>query len=152
MRWKIKQINGIHICTTSLISQDHVKLDSSIITNNIVHLVKTNPGIKIKTLIANMLQRFGYIVTYKKTWTTKQKVLEIAFESWEESYSCMLKWTTTTQHFIPGTIVRCKTSNSIKDGEDDSSKVIFNNVFGLLSHALKTFNITSQLCKWIIHF
>ena len=67
----MKKINGIHTCTTLLISQDHVRLDSSVIVCNIVHLVKTNPGIQIKTLIANMLQRFGYTVTYKKAWTTK---------------------------------------------------------------------------------
>ena len=70
-RWELKKINDIHTCTTYVISQDHVRLDSSVIAHNIVHLVKTNPGIKIKTLIVNMLQRFGYIVSYKKTWTTK---------------------------------------------------------------------------------
>ena len=80
-RWEMKKINGIHTCTTLLISPDHVRLDSSVIVCNIVHLVKTNPGIQIKTLIANMLQRFVYTVTYKKAWTTKQKALEIAFES-----------------------------------------------------------------------
>jgi len=49
--------------------------------------VKINPGIQIKTLITDMLQRFGYTVTYKKAWTAKQKALKIAFGSWEESYS-----------------------------------------------------------------
>ena len=55
--------------------------------------------------------------------------LEIAFGSWEESYSYLPVWMTTTQHFVPGTIVRYKTSNSMKDGEDDSSKVILNCLF-----------------------
>ena len=39
-RWEMKKINGIKTCTTSLISQDHVRLDSSVIAHNIVHLVK----------------------------------------------------------------------------------------------------------------
>ena len=66
-RWELKKINGIHICTTSIISQDHVKLDLSVIAHNIVHLVKINLGIEIETLIIDMLQRFGYIVSYKKS-------------------------------------------------------------------------------------
>ena len=66
-RWEIKKINGIHTCTTSLISQDHIRIDLSVIAHNIVDLVKTNLGIQTKTLIVNMLQHFGYIVTYKKT-------------------------------------------------------------------------------------
>jgi len=45
--------------------------------------VKTNPGIEIKTLIADILQQFGYTTSYKKTWTTKQKALEMTFGSWE---------------------------------------------------------------------
>ena len=83
----MKKINGIHTCTNSVISQDHVRLDSSVIAHNIIHLVKVNPGIEIKTVIADMLQRFGYTVSYKKTWTTKQKALEMTFGSWEQSYS-----------------------------------------------------------------
>ena len=66
MRWEINKINGIHTCTTSLISQDHVRLDLSLIDHNIVDLVKVNPSILIKTLITNMLQHFGYTMTYKK--------------------------------------------------------------------------------------
>ena len=64
-RWKIKKINGIYTCTTSLISQDHVRLYSSIIVHKIIHLVKTNSGIQIKTLIVDMPQHFDYTVTYK---------------------------------------------------------------------------------------
>jgi len=64
----MKNINGIHTCITSLISQDHIRLDSLVIAHNIVHLVI---GIQIKTLIADMLQCFGYTVTYKKAYTAK---------------------------------------------------------------------------------
>ena len=56
----MKKLNGIHTCTNSFISQDHVRLDSYVNAHNIVHLVKTYPGIEIKTLITDMHQRFGY--------------------------------------------------------------------------------------------
>jgi len=125
----MKKINGIHACTTSLISQDHVRLDLFVIAHNIVHLIKTNHDIQIKTLIVDILQRFGYTVTYKKAWIAKQKALEIAFGSGKESYSYMHVWMTAAQHFVPNTIFRYKTSTSMEDGEDESSKVILNRVF-----------------------
>ena len=79
-RWEIKKINGIHTYTSSLISQDHVWFDSFVIVHNIVHLVKTNPSIQIKTLIADMLQCLSYIVTYKKAWAAKQEALKLHLE------------------------------------------------------------------------
>ncbi|KAL5154002.1 hypothetical protein HKD37_19G053460 [Glycine soja] len=78
-RWEIMKINGIHTCTTSLISQDHVRLCSFEIAHNIVDLVKENLGIPIKTLMVDILQRFGYTMAYKNAWTAKQKAHEIAF-------------------------------------------------------------------------
>jgi len=100
----LNKLNGIHTYTNSFISQDRVRLDSSAITHNIVHLMKTNPGIEIKTLIADMHQLFGYTISYKK-WRTKQKFLEMTFGSCEQSYSYLPVWLITAQHFVLGTIV-----------------------------------------------
>ena len=105
----MKKLNGIHTCTDFVISQDHVRLDSSVIAHNIVHLVKTNPSIEIKTLIADILQRFDYIVSFKKAWITKQKALDI----WKlgtiiQLFACMVnncstlctKYNSKIQNFI----------------------------------------------------
>jgi len=135
----LKQINGIRTWTTSLISQCHIRLDSFVIADNIVHLVKTNLGIKIKILIVDMLQCFSYIVSYKKAWTGKQKAHEIAFGSWEESYSYLPVWMTTTQHFVPGTIVRYKTFTLMEDIEDKSSKMILNRIFWAFKSCIEGF-------------
>jgi len=72
----LKKLNDIHTCTNSFISQDHARLDSSVIAHNVVHLVKTNPGIEIKTLIADMQQRFGYTVHTKKHGQSNKKPLK----------------------------------------------------------------------------
>ncbi|KAH1222588.1 hypothetical protein GmHk_12G035705 [Glycine max] len=119
---------------------------SYVIAQNIVHLVKTNPSIEIKILIANMLQRFGYIVSYKKAWTTKQKALEMTFGSWEQSYSYLSVWLITAQHFLLGTIVRYKTSSSMEDGEYESPRVILNRVFWTFKPCIEGF----QYCKSIV--
>ena len=75
-----KENKWFHTCTTSLISQDHVRLDSYVIAYNIVELVKTNPGIQIKTLIADILQRFGYIVHTKRHGKLNRKHLKLHLE------------------------------------------------------------------------
>jgi len=50
------------------------------------------------------------------------------------------------QHFLLGTIVRYKTSNSMEDGEDDFSKVILNCVFWVFKPCIEGF----QYCKSIV--
>jgi len=93
-----------------------------------------------------MLQHFGYTISYKKAWTTKYKTLEIAFESWEESYSYMPVWMITAQYFVLSTIVRYKTSTSMEDGDDESSKLILNRVFWTFKPCIEGF----QYCKPIV--
>ncbi|KAH1206301.1 hypothetical protein GmHk_16G046796 [Glycine max] len=146
-RWELKKLNGIRTCTNSTISQDHVRLDSSIIAHNIVHLVKTNPGIEIKTLIANMHQQFGYTVSYKKACTTKQKSLEMTFGSWEQSYSYLPVWLTTAQHFVSETIVKYKTSSSMEEGDNDPPRVILNRVFCAFNPCIEDFKYCKPLVQ-----
>ncbi|KAL5172912.1 hypothetical protein HKD37_16G045570 [Glycine soja] len=146
-RWELKKLNGIHTCTNFTISQDHVRLDSSVIAHNIVHLVKTNPGIETKTLIADMHQRFHYTVSYKKTWTAKQKALEMAFGSWEQSYSYLPIWFTAAQHFVPSTIVKYKTSSSMEEGDDNPPRVILNCVFWAFNPYIEGFKYCKPLVQ-----
>ncbi|KAL5148558.1 hypothetical protein HKD37_13G035591 [Glycine soja] len=76
-------------------------------------------------------------------WKTKQKALEIAFGSWEESYSYLPIWMINVQHFLLGTIVRYKTSNSMEDGEDDFSKSESKEVWMWFMHHLRRY-VTPQ--------
>jgi len=143
----LKKSNGIHTCTNSVISQDHVRLDSYVIAHNIVHLVKTNLDIEIKTLIADMHQQFGYTVSYKKAWTTKQKALEMTFGSWEQSYSYLPIWLTSAQHFVPDTIVKYKTLSSMEEGDDDPPRVILSRVFWVFNPYIEDFKYCKPLVQ-----
>ena len=141
-----KENKWFHTCTTSLISQDHVRLDSSVITHNIVHLVKTNPGIKIKTLIVDMHQRFGYTISYKKAWTTKQKALEMTFGSWEQSYSYLPVWLTAAKHFVPWYHNKIQIFILMEEGDDGPPRVILNRVFWAFNPCIEGF----QYCKPLV--
>lgn len=78
-RWEIKKIDNVHTCATSLISQDHRKLDSSIIVDCVLGLINANPGIPIKVLIEEVQDRYGYTITYRKGWKAKQKAVAQVF-------------------------------------------------------------------------
>ncbi|KAF1862431.1 hypothetical protein Lal_00026965 [Lupinus albus] len=70
--WEIRKINGTHTCLSTVVSQDHTKLNSAFISNCIINLVSEDPGIPIKAPVKEIVSRFGYTVTYRKTWTAKQ--------------------------------------------------------------------------------
>ena len=53
---------------------------------------------------------------------------------------------TTAQYFVPGTIVRYKTSSSMEDGEDESPRVILDHVFWAFKSCIEGF----QYCKSIV--
>ena len=46
---------------------------------------------------------------------------------------------TTAQHFAPSIIVKYKTTNSMEDGEDDSSRVILNRMFWAFKPCIEGF-------------
>jgi len=54
---------------------------------------------------------------------------------------------TTAQHFVPGTIVRYKTSTSMEDDEDESSKVILNNVFWAFKSCIEGFEYSKPIVQ-----
>ncbi|RYQ85301.1 hypothetical protein Ahy_B10g104821 [Arachis hypogaea] len=56
--------------------QDHSKLDSNIIAEAITSLVKVDPLINVKTVIAEVQSKFNYNISYRKAWLAKKKVGE----------------------------------------------------------------------------
>jgi len=64
--WEIKSIDGTHTCFSTLISQDHCNLASTQIASIVFHLVRTNPSIRIKSLVADIKSCYGYTITYRR--------------------------------------------------------------------------------------
>jgi len=78
-QWEIKKVEAPHTCLSIVGSDDHINLDSIQIASIIFKSVKANPSISIKSLIAEIKNRHGYSVTYRKAWLAKQKVLAMKF-------------------------------------------------------------------------
>ncbi|XP_006591666.1 uncharacterized protein [Glycine max] len=67
----------------------------------------------------------------------------MTFGSWEQSYSYLPVWLTAAQHFVPGIIVKYKTSSSMEEGDDDPPRVILNRVFWAFNPCIESF----KYCK-----
>jgi len=110
-------------------SQDHVNLDLHQIASIVVNSVRTNPSIPVKSLIAEIKNRYGYSVTYRKAWIAKQKALAMEFGDWEDSYNYLSRWFQTLQQSLPGTIVQYVTRPVAVDGLEDNSCHVLERVF-----------------------
>ena len=55
-------------------------------------MVRADPFLKVKNVIAKIQNQYGYLKTYRKAWMAKQKVIERVYGSWEGSYEELPKW------------------------------------------------------------
>ncbi|KAF1893745.1 hypothetical protein Lal_00002267 [Lupinus albus] len=127
--WEIKKINRTHTCLSTIISQDHTKLNSSFISNCIINLAFEDPDIPIKALVKEIGSRFGYTVTYRKAWIAKQLAISRIYGDLEGSYNELPRWLNAVQKFAPGTIVRYEASRHFVGGIEDPTSFILDRVF-----------------------
>ena len=81
--WEVRKYNGPHTCTSAMLSQDHTKLDSNMIAQYIEPMVRADPSLKVKNVIAKIQNRYGYLTTYPKIWMAKQRAIERVCDNWE---------------------------------------------------------------------
>ncbi|XP_072065583.1 uncharacterized protein [Arachis hypogaea] len=107
--WVIRRYNDSHTCTRATISQDYSKLDSNTIAEVIKSLVEADPSLKVKLVIAEVLSKFNYTVSYRKAWLTKQNSVEKIFRGWEASYEALPIWLEDMCHKEPSAVVHFET-------------------------------------------
>ncbi|KAI3523117.1 hypothetical protein L1887_01174 [Cichorium endivia] len=130
--FEITKYTGPHTCLHNNISQDHPNLDGSLIAHETKHLIKEQPSISIPALRAEIVDKLGYIPSYKKVWSGKQKAIEQVFGNWEESYAALPKFLGALQKFNPGTIVEWCLSTNVEPVE-------FRRVFWAFDPSIKGF-------------
>ncbi|KAH1214456.1 hypothetical protein GmHk_14G042181 [Glycine max] len=145
-KWIIKSIRGHHTCLVPMLRQDHRQLDKHVIAQIIQPIVKTNPTVFIKTLIAEIKTFMNYTPSYKKTWLAKQKALEMIHGNWEESYAKLPKLFGALQSCVPGTMVAAQTESLYEGGEIVPGKRLFKRVFWSFGPCINGF----AYCKPIV--
>jgi len=141
-----KQIEAPHTCLNTFVSVDHKNLDSSQIASFVVNFVKANTFLPIKTIIAEIKNRLGYSVTYKKTWVAKQKTFAMEFSDWDKSSNHLPRWLQAVQDSVLGTVVQYITRSCVVDGVEDQSNYILEHVLWLFKPCIKGF----KYCKPIV--
>ncbi|CAH9112394.1 unnamed protein product [Cuscuta epithymum] len=77
---------------------DHVAITSDFIARDVIDLIRTDPSLKVHTIIELLKEKYGYTVSYKCTWLGKQKAIDEIFGGWEKSYSELPYFMAALQH------------------------------------------------------
>nr|KYP62085.1 hypothetical protein KK1_016608 [Cajanus cajan] len=144
--WKIMILEGPHTCVSSLISQDHNKLGSQMISQTICEIIKANPSTPISTIIAHIKLTMGYTISYKKGWLAKQHAIENIFGNWEESYNKLPGMLQAMQMYVPGFIWKFNTQPAYQGGLLEEGNVIFKRLFWTFKPCIDGF----AFCKPIV--
>ncbi|CAK8571549.1 unnamed protein product [Lathyrus sativus] len=146
-KWVIGKLSGAHTCSSTSMAQDHRKLSSEMASHSIRELVNTDASLKVKVIIAHILEKYGYIISYKKAWIAKCKAVESLFGNWETSYNDLPQWLLVMKTFLPGTIIDLETLPVISnEGYQLSGKRIFHRLFWAFRPCIRGF----AYCKPIV--
>ncbi|KAE8706187.1 hypothetical protein F3Y22_tig00110403pilonHSYRG00165 [Hibiscus syriacus] len=102
---------GLQSLVNDGINQDHPNLDSNIICQAIMPIVKQSSHIAVAVLISAIQSQYGYTVSYKKAWLAKQNAICKLHGEWDSSYNKLPSWFHVVQRLNPGTIVEFETQH-----------------------------------------
>ena len=68
-------------------NQDHHQLDSNLIASHIEGMIKTQFTLSMAAIQANVVERFGYRISYTKALKGKRKTLTNLFGDFYKSYA-----------------------------------------------------------------
>nr|KYP70656.1 hypothetical protein KK1_009883 [Cajanus cajan] len=139
-------LKGPHTCVSSLISQDHNKLGSQMISQTFREIIEANPSTPISTIIAHIKLTMGYTISYKKGWLAKQHAIENTFGNWEESYNKLPGMLQAMQMYVPGFIWKFNTQPAYQGGLLEEGNVIFKRLFWTFKPCIDGF----AFCKPIV--
>ena len=130
-----------------MLSQDHTKLDSDMIAQFIEPMVRADPSLKVKNVIAEIQNRYGYLTTYRKAWVAKQKAIERVYGSWEGSYEELPKWLGEVCYFDRHARVEFKAVPAYHETELVPNTRIFKRVFWTFGPCRRAFRHCKPLVQ-----
>ncbi|KAE8682295.1 DNA polymerase eta, putative isoform 3 [Hibiscus syriacus] len=101
---------GYYSSINNGVNQDHPNLDSEVICQAIMPMVKASSHIAVVVLISAIQSQYGYIVSYKKAWLAKQNAIVKLHGEWDVSYNELPGWFRLVRTLNPRTIVDFETS------------------------------------------
>ena len=145
--WEIGSIDPLHTCITTVPTQDHQKLSSQLICQEILPLISKDPSLKVSTIISHITTRFNYTPSYRKAWIGRTKAVELVYGNWEESYKELPRFLVALKYYAPGTVIILETLSAFTpDRTRVSGNGIFHRLFWAFEPCIKGF----AFCKPII--
>lgn len=145
--WEVASIDPPHSCTAANIAQDHRKLGSDLICQDILPMVNKDPSVKVSIIISHIVTRYNYTPSYKKAWITRTKAVEKVYGNWEDSYKELPRYLTALKTYAPDTVAILET---LPAGGPDGTLVGGNRIFNRLFWAFKPCIKGFSFCKPII--
>ncbi|KAH1121867.1 hypothetical protein J1N35_005027 [Gossypium stocksii] len=107
--WEIKKVQRFtYMCWS--VSQDHPKMDSSMLASLILPMVKEDPRTSVPALISHIRSQLRYTPSYRKAWIAKQKALEKMHSRWDASYNKVWQWCQVLERYVLGCITDLETA------------------------------------------
>lgn len=94
-----------HTCIITNPMQDHRKLSSQLICDEILSIISDNPSLKVSTIISHIITRYNYTSSYRKSWIARSKEVETMFGNWDELYKELPKYLVALNHYASGSVV-----------------------------------------------
>ncbi|XP_047961416.1 uncharacterized protein LOC125206171 [Salvia hispanica] len=133
--WEVRKWVGRHTCVGHRANRDHANFSSAMIALCIRHHVRQCADFKVFSIIADVQDRFGVSISYKKAWYAKRKAIEFVYGGWEESFRQLPSYMFELQSQNPGTIVEWKHNELLSQRRTN----VFNYVFWAFGPAIHAF-------------
>nr|XP_012567480.1 uncharacterized protein LOC105851313 [Cicer arietinum] len=112
----------------------------------IIQVMRMDPSIKVKVIIAQIQALYNYTISYRKAWLGKNKAIEQIYGNWEESYNQFPRWLLVMQTFAPRTIIKMETIPTYNEHGFINGMTIFHRLFWAYVPCISAF----KFCKPIV--
>ena len=83
----INKYKGSHPCVNPCLNRDHHQLDSNLVTAHIKAIIKAQFTLFVAASEDNVMEKWGYEISYKKALDGKYKILRHLFGYFSQSYT-----------------------------------------------------------------
>ncbi|KAL4309527.1 hypothetical protein GQ457_01G056250 [Hibiscus cannabinus] len=144
--WELSVYNGPHTCCAVGHRQDHLNLDSTIISLTVQPIVQASLKVTVAALMGHVRSIFHYEPEYKKTWRGKDKAIRKLHGDWDASYNDLPAWINIMQKYNLGTIADLETLPSYRNDRVVQEVRQFHRLFWTFPQCINAF----KSCKPII--
>ncbi|XP_073121855.1 uncharacterized protein [Henckelia pumila] len=106
--WKITKYGGPHTCISINVGIDHHNLNSDMVAQTLLGIVRYDPSYDIKYIMESVKDKYGYQISYKKSWRSLKLKVEIVYGTWESSVQLLPKYMRAMCKCNSGTVAKWK--------------------------------------------